>query len=75
MSRPSDNRERPGAAPIFWFVFAAVLGLTVIAMVVNIAIVVIGVESQPALALADTCATTWKTGSGAIIGLLGGRSL
>lgn len=61
--------------PVFKLVFVSVVGLTLIAMGINVGLVVLGATSDSAMSLADTCSTTWKTGSGAIIGLLGGRAL
>jgi hypothetical protein len=62
--------------PSFNLVFLSVLGITIIALVVNVALVVfLNAPSDAAKSLIDTCSTLLKAGFGAIVGLIGGKKV
>jgi hypothetical protein len=59
----------------FKLVFGAVVGFTLIS-----GITAVGIASQPQLTLQqervfETCQTTWQTGIGAVVGLMGGKAV
>jgi hypothetical protein len=62
-------------SPVFKLVFLSVLGITGLSMVVGCSLVGLGIQTQEGKALFDLCVTTWKLGFGAIIGLLGGKTI
>lgn len=59
----------------FNLVFATVVGLTLVALVSNLLLAFFGNDSDQMVAAAETCSTTYKMGFGAIVGLLGTRSM
>jgi hypothetical protein len=81
-SRQADDtqhdHDRPGGATPessrFRLIFFAVVGLTVLALVVNVLLSVLPDDSPQVAAVAETCSTTYKMGFGAIVGLIGGRT-
>jgi hypothetical protein len=56
-------------------VFATVVGLTLIAMLLSVLLALLGGDSQQAARAAEACTTTYKMGFGAIVGLVGGKSV
>jgi len=61
--------------PLFAVVFSFVIFLTVLSIGIQTALVFYGPESDMAKQLAEDCSTGWKTGTAAIFGLIGGKSL
>jgi hypothetical protein len=62
--------------PVFKLVFLTVLGLTLLSLLIDLALVVtLNSPSSEAKSLIDACSTTWKTGFGAIVGLIGGKAI
>jgi len=61
--------------PTFKLVFLSVLGITVLSMMIGCYLVTVHAESDAGKALMTTCMTTFKLGFGAIIGLLGGKTM
>ncbi|ONI75741.1 hypothetical protein BWI15_07915 [Kribbella sp. ALI-6-A] len=62
--------------PAFKLVFLAVFGLTVAALVLNVVLVIsIDQPNDQAKSLIETCSTIVKAGFGAIVGLIGGKSV
>jgi hypothetical protein len=58
----------------FKLVFSTVVGFTIVS-----GITAVGIASQPQLTpqqerVFETCQTTWQTGIGAVVGLLGGKA-
>ncbi|WP_328989519.1 hypothetical protein OG394_25130 [Kribbella sp. NBC_01245] len=63
-------------SPVFKLVFLSVFGITVGALLINVALVMILDEpTAQAASLIETCSTMAKAGFGAIIGLIGGKAL
>jgi hypothetical protein len=56
-------------------IFSTVVALTVIALVVDVLLAVFGADTDQVRAAAETCSTTYKLGFGAIVGLIGAKSL
>jgi hypothetical protein len=50
-----------------------VVGLTVLVLLVMTGVAVAGIDNDASKSLVDTCATAFKMGFGAIIGLNGGK--
>lgn len=67
---PSDA---PRETPRFDLIFGTVVALTVLALLVNVVLALLGDGSAQVKTVADACSTTYKMGFGAIVGLLGGR--
>ncbi|WP_328997808.1 hypothetical protein OHA18_25480 [Kribbella sp. NBC_00709] len=62
--------------PVFKLVFLTVLGLTVAALILNVVLVMaIDQPNDQAKSLIETCSTIVKAGFGAIVGLIGGKSV
>jgi hypothetical protein len=62
--------------PFFKLVFLTVLGLTLLSLLIDLCLVVtLKSPSSEAKSLIDACSTTWKTGFGAIVGLIGGKAI
>ena len=83
---PKENPSGPDefltlkttTAPTAWFrmVFLSVLGLTVLSLLTSAALATMVSEpSEEVKRLIETCSTTWKLGFGAIVGLIGGKTL
>ena len=63
-------------SPVFKLVFLSVLGITLLAFAVNVALVLaIENPSDEATGLIETCSTITKAGFGAIVGLIGGKAI
>jgi hypothetical protein len=60
---------------VFLAVFIVTVVLTVLSIGINVVLVLTGSETTMAKDLAETCATTWKSGSGAVFGMLAGKAL
>jgi hypothetical protein len=68
----------PGRRPVipgFKTVLVIVTALTVLSLMTSVALSLWGRENEATERLIETCATTWKMGFAAIIGLIGGRTL
>jgi hypothetical protein len=63
--------------PAFKLVFITVVALTVLSLIVCFILVTrpSAEQSEDAKRLVETCATTFKLGFGAIIGLIGGKAI
>ncbi len=64
----------PKITSTFKLVFGTVVGFTLVS-----GITAVGVASQPQLTpqqerVFETCQTTWQTGIGAVVGLMGGKA-
>ena len=59
----------------FRLIFTTVVALTVLALILDVVLALIGSESEKVRAASETCATAYKMGFGAIVALLGGRAL
>ncbi len=66
--------EGAGSGPYFKLVFAAVVVMTVLALVLNVLLALFGSDTDQVRAAAETCSTTYKMGFGAIVGLIGGKA-
>jgi len=62
-------------SPTFKLVFVSILGLTILCLIIACSLVGLGIKSEESKVLFDLCATTFKLGFGAIIGLVGGKAL
>lgn len=51
----------------------ATFALTLVSLLVCIGLAISGIDSERAANLFELCATTWKLGFGAFIGLIGGK--
>jgi hypothetical protein len=61
---------------LFKIIFLSIIGLTIISIVIPVLLVLIfPTPSEEVKRLIETCSTTWKLGFGAILGLIGGKSL
>lgn len=72
---PDLQAPRITLAPEFKLIFLTVVALTVISLGVAIGLAMIENPSAGAKRLSETVSTTYKMGFGAIIGLIGGKSL
>jgi hypothetical protein len=73
----SRDSETPGQwepATHFRLIFVTVVSLTVLALVLDVVLAILGSDSDRAKAAAETCATTYKMGFGAIVGLIGSKA-
>ncbi len=62
--------------PRFKLVFVSVLCITVLSLILGVSLAVYANPSNENIKLLiDTCSTTFKMGFGAIVGLLGGKTL
>jgi hypothetical protein len=66
--------EGAGSGPYFKLAFAAVVAITVLALVLNVLLALLGSDTDQVKAAAETCSTTYKMGFGAIVGLIGGKA-
>ena len=76
--QPAKSERLPPVAslrlsPLFKLLFLSVLGLTVLSLIVSVYLVTRDNPSEEVMRLAETCSTTWKLGSGAVVGLIGGK--
>jgi hypothetical protein len=65
---PSDGPDLP---PRFKLLFFSVVALTVLALVLDVLLALLGGSSEQAMTAADACSTTYKMGFGAIVALIG----
>ena len=61
--------------PAFKLSLICVAGFTFLAFVTNVALAVFAPPSDEVKALIETCAITYQTGFGALVGLIGGKAL
>ena len=62
--------------PLFKLVFLSVLGLSILCLVANVVLAVqIERPSAQVRDVLSTLSTAWKTGFGAIVGLIGGKAV
>ena len=74
-ARPANIRVET-LTPLFKLVFLTILGLTILALALNVILVAsIANPNDQAKGLIDMCSTIVKTGFGAIVGLIGGKSV
>jgi hypothetical protein len=80
-SAPSEIKPLPGSEVAkqevprhFKMIFLSVLGLTVLSLATNVALVWFKVDTPQAKSLIEACNGTWRMGFGAIIGMLVGKS-
>jgi hypothetical protein len=62
-------------SPAFKLVFISVLGVTVLCILLNLGLVLLGPYNPQAERLSDSLSTAWKLGLGAIFGLLSGKTI
>jgi len=62
-------------SPTFKLVFVSILGLSVLCLIIVCTLVGLGIKSEEGKVLFELCATAFKLGFGAIIGLVGGKAL
>jgi len=75
VARP-EKAQLTTLTPIFKLVFLSILGITIAALIVNVALVVfLHAPNDQAKSLIDTCSTILKAGFGAIVGLIGGKAV
>jgi hypothetical protein len=67
--------DEGGLAPSAMLVLLIVVSLTVLSLLVMAGVAVAGVTNDASKTLVDTCATAFKMGFGAVIGLTGGKTL
>jgi len=72
-ARAGSPSNGPDLPPRFKLLFFTVVALTVLALVLDVLLALLGCGSEQARAAADACSTTYKTGFGAIVALIGGR--
>ncbi|GIJ50031.1 hypothetical protein Val02_69170 [Virgisporangium aliadipatigenens] len=72
-----DKGRTPDASvsPRFKLIFSTVVGLTVVSLILNVVLALFGGESAQVQAASEACSTAFKMGFGAIVGLIGGRSM
>jgi hypothetical protein len=72
----TEKAQLTTLTPIFKLVFLSVLGITFVALLVNVALVIfLNAPSDQAKSLIETCSTILKAGFGAIVGLIGGKAV
>jgi hypothetical protein len=62
-------------SPVFKMIFVSILGLTVLCLGIACSLVALEKTSGEGKVLFELCATAFKLGFGAIIGLVGGKAL
>lgn len=55
-------------------IFSTVVAMTVLALVLNVLLALLGSDSEQVKAVTETCSTAYKMGFGAIVGLIGGKA-
>lgn len=75
--RPKTTQRKAeiSVGPPFKLVFLITVGLTILSLVAAVLLTLYGPRNDETARLIETCSTTWKLGMGAILGLLGGKSL
>jgi hypothetical protein len=73
---PTDRALERELNPMrrFKMIFTTVVVLTVLALILNVLLALIGRNAEPVQTAAETCSTTYKMGFGAIVALLGSRT-
>jgi hypothetical protein len=69
--RTPENKS--DLTPRFKLIFSTMAALTVLALILNVLLAMLGDGSEQVQAAAEACSTTYKMGFGAIVGLIGGR--
>lgn len=72
--RTRAPNEGSGWGPHFKLIFSTVVAMTVLALVLNVLLALLGSDSDQVKAVAETCSTAYKMGFGAIVGLIGGKA-
>lgn len=62
-------------APAFKLAFITATTLTVVSLAVAVWLAIKAEQNDAVKGLVETCSTTWKIGFGAIVGLIGGKTL
>lgn len=62
-------------APAFKLVLFVVVGFTILSLACSILLAIFGPQTEEVARLVEACATMYKVGGGAIMGLLGGKVL
>ena len=70
-----QRNDCPHRVHRFQLIFTTVVALTVLALLLDVLLALLGGDSDQVRAAAETCATTYKMGFGAIVALLGSRAL
>jgi len=76
----SGNKPQPvppiiTLSPQFKLIFLSVLSLTLLSLIASVVLVLFAKDSDEVKRLVETCSTTWKLGFGAMIGLIGGKTI
>lgn len=69
----ADPQYGQSVNPTFRMVFLSVLAITVLCLIAVIAMAIFARDTDSVKSAEDTCATAFKMGVGAILGLLAGR--
>lgn len=72
---PKKISDKTTLSVHFKMTFYAVLGLTLLSLFASFLMIWLRVDTPEAKSFIDACNSTWKTGVGAIIGMLAGRNL